>query len=269
MAPATEGEHVEAIARSDSPSVYEAGIPRITARVRRSIGERGLAATGFALADWAVRYATGLPGTARSQRRTFSFNHRDYEYTVHRHKHTWLSERAVEIPIAKALLDDHAGARVLEVGNVLAHYIEAGHPVVDKYERAPGVVNVDVLDLAPTEPLDLILSVSTLEHVGWDDTPRDPARAVHAVAHLKGLLAPDGLLLATVPVGYNPHLVDAIRCGRAGFDEVAAMVRVGRGMRWREVPVDTAWDLPYDRLLYRAPAVLVCFARGRSATMHP
>jgi SAM-dependent methyltransferase len=133
--------------------------------------------------------------------------------------------------------------------------------VLDKYERADGVLNADVLDFRPQERYDLIVSLSTLEHVGWDEEPRDPERAVAAVARLVGMLAPGGTLMATVPVGYHPPLDLAIREGRAGFDAVSALWRDGPG-RWREVPLDEVWDASYDRLLYEAGGVLVCTARA-------
>jgi hypothetical protein len=38
--------------------------------------------------------------------------------------------------------------------------------VLDKYEQAPGVINEDVVSFSPPQKYDLIVSVSTLEHVG-------------------------------------------------------------------------------------------------------
>ena len=88
---------------------------------------------------------------------------------------------------------------------MLSHYMPVAHEVVDKYERAPGVRNVDVLDLPPEPAYDLIVSVSTLEHVGRDERPREPERAVQrARAPARGSCGPGGELFATVPVGYNP-----------------------------------------------------------------
>jgi SAM-dependent methyltransferase len=151
---------------------------------------------------------------------------------------------------------------VLEVGNVLGHYgTERRRDVIDKYERFPGVLNTDVLDFRPEHLYDLIVSVSTLEHVGWDEEPRDPERAAGAVERLRELLAPGGLLVVTVPVGYHPQLDLAIREGRARFDEVAALRHEGSG-RWREVAPNDVWDLAYDRLLYEAGGLLVCTARA-------
>lgn len=107
---------------------------------------------------------------------------------------SWSNERAIEIPLAQERIRQAAGKRILEIGNVLAYYGQVPHEVVDKYERADGVRNIDVVDFHPAAPYDLIISISTLEHVGWDETPRDPAKLLRAVTHLTGLLAPGGEL---------------------------------------------------------------------------
>src|SRR2546430_9278756 len=59
-------------------------------------------------------------------------------------------------------------------------------------------------------PYDLIVSVSTLEHVGYDEDPREPDKAARAVRNLLGLLAPGGTMLATIPIGHNRDLDDAL-----------------------------------------------------------
>ncbi len=151
--------------------------------------------------------------------------------------------------MAERLVERSRGKRVLEVGNVLSHYAPVTHDVVDKYERAPGVRNVDVLDLAPEPAYDLIVTISTLEHVGRDEEPRDPARAIRALEHLRRLLNPGGELFATVPLGYNPDLDRALA---EGPHELRAM----RRRPWREIDPAEAFQCAYDFLVYSASAVL-------------
>ena len=92
--------------------------------------------------------------------------------------------------MAQAEVNRCAGRRILEVGHVLGHYRRQAHVVVDKYEAAPGVLNLDVLDLGDLGPFDLIVAVSTLEHVGHDESPRDPTAAPRAVAALRSAWLP-------------------------------------------------------------------------------
>jgi SAM-dependent methyltransferase len=127
-------------------------------------------------------------------------------------------ERAIEIPWTLARLRDEA--RVLDVGYAFAEpaYLvglveaAAGEPVgVDLAEReVPGLRGVvaDVRDL-PFErgSFEVALLVSTLEHVGRDNTvyglgdERDEGGAARALRELARVLARGGRLLVTVPVG--------------------------------------------------------------------
>ena len=81
--------------------------------------------------------------------KSFEVEGRAYPYTIHPHNFTWTNERAVEISIAEKAIADRPKMRTLEVGNVTQHYFQTKHDVVDKYEKADGVINVDVVDYSP------------------------------------------------------------------------------------------------------------------------
>jgi len=124
-------------------------------------------------------------------------------------------ERAVEIPW---VLARYAGERrVLDVGTVFAEpaYVAGlralAIPDLVTVDLAAGATVVaDVRDL-PFEDgrFDLVLCVSTLEHVGRDnaiydvDAPRDEQGDEAALRELRRVLAPDGRLLVTVPTGVD------------------------------------------------------------------
>ena len=232
----------------------------IPERVPRLVRERGLWWVARRSLTWGAGYALGLPLSLRPPRRTFTLGGREYPYLHHRYHYTWLNERAVEIPIVAAALEERQGARVLEVGHVLSHYLPGGHTVVDKYEHASGVLNVDVVDLPRDRRYELILSVSTLEHVGQDERPPAPERAGQAVRHLVELLEPGGSLLATLPVGYNRVLDEEVRSGALPFTELRALRRMSALNRWEEVPLEAVWAAEYDPLLYTAGGVVVAEA---------
>ncbi|HEX3272673.1 MAG TPA: hypothetical protein VHR15_18660 [Ktedonobacterales bacterium] len=167
-------------------------------------------------------------------RRTFTFQGATYKYLFRRYNSTYGNERAVEIPIAMAEVGKYAEDRVLEVGNVLAHYYPHHHQVVDKYERADGVMNADIVDFQPEKRYDLIVSISTLEHVGWDEEPRDPPKLLRAVERLATLLAPGGKGLITLPIGYNAALDGFLHEGRVPFTSVGYLLRITDDNQWRE-----------------------------------
>ncbi len=194
----------------------------------------------------AARWLT-LPWFRRLHRQPFRFDGGEYEYLVHRYRFTWANERAVEIPIALRLLAEHRPEEVLEVGNVLSHYVETRHRVVDKYDSDPRVEKLDVLEIPRAPRYPLVLSVSTLEHVGWDESPQDPDKFLLAVEHLEACLAPGGRLVFTVPLGYNAWADRLLAEGRVRLTRLACLERVG-DLEWRQVD----WE-GRTRTLYGSP----------------
>jgi hypothetical protein len=189
---------------------------------------------------------------------TFAVDGEKYRYFHHVHRWTWLTERAVEIPLVTRELERQAGQRILEVGNVLSHYVSTGHRVVDKYEPGDGVIAQDVLHIEADGGYDLIISISTIEHVGWDELPRDPAKALAAVDHLRGLLAPTGRLVMTLPVDYHPGLDAALQSGSLNPDRLVALRRDPKANRWTQVEPPEVWGCAYDWLLYCAGGLVLC-----------
>lgn len=126
------------------------------------------------------------------------------------HRTVYGNERIIEIPIAKNFIDTHED--ILEVGNVLSHYFPVSHPVVDKYEtdNYPYLVSEDICDFAPGRKYKNIVSVSTMEHVGFDEPEKDPKKFYKAMEKIKNLLD-GGTFLMTVPWGYNPAVDEFIR----------------------------------------------------------
>jgi len=170
--------------------------------------------------------------------RSFTARGVDYRYFYHPYNQTYSNERAVEIPIVWSIAQRVPPERVLEVGNVLSHYFPTRHDVVDKYERAPGVHNVDVVDFRPPQPYDLIISISTLEHVGFNEKPLEPEKPWRAIGHLQRCLSPQGRLVVTLPVGANPHLDRMLHEGRIPLDDPLCLRRISWDNRWRE----TSWE---------------------------
>jgi hypothetical protein len=133
-------------------------------------------------------------------------------HLARRYNGTWTNERAVEIPLARRFLKTVVGDGA-EVGNVLGHYGIKLSTVVDKYDHAAGITNVDVVEWYPTRPLDYLVSISTIEHVGRDETPRRDTKAVDALSHLIAIMKPEGRLFITAALGHNPALDEVIASG--------------------------------------------------------
>ena len=183
------------------------------------------------------------------QQGSFVFRGETYAYFHHPYNHTWAIERAVEVPMVRRLVERASPHATLEVGNVLGHYFPRHHDVVDRFETGDGVVNQDVIEYRPDKRYELIVSISTLEHVGWDDHPRDPNKVLQAVRHLASLLTPTGTLLFTAAVGYSPFLDELAETGEPAEVAYRCMKRVSSDNRWVEATWNevrgSKYDFPY------------------------
>lgn len=201
---------------------------------------------------------------------TFGFNGRSFEYFRHSYNHASENVRAVEIPIARWVIAEklrrNPRAQLLEVGNVLAHYGEVPWPVLDVREQGATVINVDVMTWQPPRPVDLVVSISTIEHVGFERYAQytAPTRPSAVLARLRGFLAPGGRLFATAPTGYNPALDEELRAGTIGADQIRSMRRVAEPNEWAECSVEEALAMPYRQGKHRWGGGLVIMLCRRS-----
>lgn len=197
----------------------------------------------------------------RISRKTFVFRGKQRFYWIH--PFTLNNERTVEVSIAHALPNNRA-ASVLEVGNVLSNYFSFPHDVVDKYEMTPGVINEDIISYQPGKKYDFIVTLSTLEHVGWDETPREPEKILRAIAHLKKLLNDGGELVATMPLGYNAYVDQLLGTKQTGFDDNFYLKRINSANEWREVPWEEVKGAAYGSPFPCANAIFVGFFRKKN-----
>jgi SAM-dependent methyltransferase len=176
----------------------------------------------------------------------FQVGQRSYPYFVHPYNRTWTNERIVEVPLTMEVVRRYQGKMILEFGNVLGHYESFQHDIVDKYETSAGVINEDVISFEPQAPYDLIVSISTLEHVGWDEYPRDSTKISRALAHLKKCLKPGGFLFMTVPLGYNPEHDEFLRKNPQLFDRMTFIKRQDVANHWSEAKAADSWGARYS-----------------------
>ncbi len=93
----------------------------------------------------------------------------------------------------------------------------------------------------------LIVRISTFEHIGFDENPRDPGKILAAIENTRNLLALAGRAIITLPLGYNSELDDLIREEKILFDEKYYMKRISRLNSWVEVKWDAVCAPAYDK----------------------
>lgn len=178
----------------------------------------------------------------------FTFKGKDYKYFNHIYNHTWNNERRVEIPIIWEIIKDKNPQKILEVGNVLSHYFPTKHGVLDKYEKGKSVINEDVATYKSKKKYDFIVSISTIEHVGWDEPKKDKMKIIQAVNNLKTMLSRNGKIIFTVPLGYNPYMDDIITQKQLELSEQYYLKRISKNNLWKESQLDKN-----TRILYNNP----------------
>ncbi len=187
--------------------------------------------------------------------KTFKFQGRTYKYYCNIYNITWKNERAIEIPIVWEIMKNCRG-KVLEVGNVLSHYHHVTHDIVDKYEKGKGVINHDVVDFSPHKRYDLIVSISTMEHVGWDETPKEPGKVLKSIENLKlNCLAQGGMIIITAPLGHNPELDELLKQGDLGKQYF--MERLTKDNLWKQNNLENIQNTKYDYPFPNANAIVI------------
>jgi hypothetical protein len=194
--------------------------------------------------------------------RTFRCFGQEYSYFIHPYNATWRNERAVEIPILLRFLKEHEDKRILELGNVSEYYLLSSrnpqvHEVVDKYENSPSVINQDFLDYKPSKPFQAFVSISTFEHIGWDEPIKNEKKVESALKHIASVIDSKGSTLVTFPLGYHPYLDQLVKQGQHGFKQMTCLIRVNKANDWQEVDVKDALGRPYGSKFQAANAIFV------------
>lgn len=196
----------------------------------------------------------------------FTFNGLEYHYFYHPYNCTWRNERSVELPIVREETEKLDAERTLELGNVLSHYYEVHHDVVDKHEKGDGIITSDICDFHTAKTYDLIVSISTIEHIGVDEdypvglqTEVQPDKCFRVIQLLKGLLSEKGKLVVTVPLGYNLALDLSLKKDtRSIWTRKAYLKRISKSNKWAEVEETEIHDAKYDSPFNYGNVLAIC-----------
>ncbi len=238
---------------------------RLVDSARFHLGERGVKGVADEVVDVARAYATYPLARRTRAGRTLLFAGRPIPEVMHHYNRAWRNERTVELSLARDFLAGTTPGRTLEIGNVLSHYGPVDHSILDKYEHSPGVINEDIVDFTPEVPYDRVVSISTLEHVGWDERPREPDKVLRAYRNIRTLVGDEGAILLTCPLGQNPHLDEYLHAGEIDFPVQRWLRRISDDNRWEECESEDVKGAKYGEPYRNANAVFVGVAPGPSA----
>lgn len=165
-------------------------------------------------------------------------------------------ERIVEIAVVADLLKNRKFRNCLEVGDTLSNYYKFPHDIIDKYERRRSVINADAYSYDFGKEYDIILSISTIEHIGHDELEKAPEKSILTIKHLIEFLSKDGLLMITVPLRYNDQIDSFVKSNEMKFD-IRFLQRVSFLNDWIEVSEERAFSKDYDFMHFRANSVAI------------
>lgn len=192
---------------------------------------------------------------------SFTFKGKAYKYFFHNYNNTWDNERGVEIALFDAYINELTAQKksILEVGNVLNRYKknDGKWVVVDKFEAGENVINEDILTFNNNQKYDFIFSISTMEHVGFDDDQKDPDKVDAAIQNIKSLLKPGGVYMMSHPLNYNPAFDQKIFANLYGFNEQVYLKRLGY-RNWVESEKEEMQSVKYDTPYNAANGLVVC-----------
>ena len=176
----------------------------------------------------------------------FILNNKEYCMFYHPYNYTWENERCVEIPIVLQYINSliTKETNVLEVGNVFSWYFNWKHDIVDKYDTRDFVIKQDIVDYNPTKKYNIIFSVSTLEHVGYDELDRDSSKITRAYEHMQSLLSSVGSMIITLPLGYG-NVTEILKNNTLKFTKEYFIHRESLYNDWKQIDKEKALNINY------------------------
>ncbi len=187
----------------------------------------------------------------------FKFQNRKLSYLNNPYNDTSFSERSVEIPIALNIVSQYKPHQILELGHVLSYYRKFTHTIVDKFEKDREIIQQDIIDYRPKTKFDLIISVSTIEHIGFDDDKMDPTKIAKTFTHCQKLLKPNGKIFFTAPIGYNPALDRLIFDSNSIFNKLNFLIRSSWNNQWQIATASQVRNLKYASYYNNAQAIVI------------
>lgn len=186
----------------------------------------------------------------------FLFNGKLFNYYLAAYNNTSLNEREIEIPIIIDYIRKFPAQNILEIGNVLSHYFSnVSHDIIDKDEKVDKVINEDIVTYKTDKLYDLIISISTMEHVGMEGDgifKLTEGWVQKGFENVKTLLAPNGKFVFTIPLYFHLELDHLLKTGKLKFDEYYCMERDMESNKWSQIEFSSIKDKPWNNFVQNA-----------------
>lgn len=203
-----------------------------------------------------LMYKIVLPFSFAIFNPSFHLAGKKYNYFIDKENSVY-TERVVELAYILEYLKLQKYENILEIGNVLSKYVKTSHIVLDKYEKGNNIINEDAAFFNNGKKFSSIISISTFEHIGFDEPVFEPGKIKKALNNAINLLEENGELLITVPLGYNPEVEEIIQMQKVSFTKVYFLKRVSKLNLWEETSLEDAVKYPYGSIYPAANAIAI------------
>jgi hypothetical protein len=185
----------------------------------------------------------------------FEYNKEKFKYYIALHNTTFTNEKTIEIPIILDYISKSKNKDVLEIGNVINYYEKVEYDILDKYEKRKGVINSDIIEYKPGKRYDLIISISTFEHIGFDEVTRygenkdilvDQTSLFDAIKNTRNLLNDNGVFVFTAPLGFNNFLDSQLIDNKLKLTETHFLKRISSNNKWIQVKYEDIIGIKYN-----------------------
>lgn len=201
-----------------------------------------------------MRYVKPLLASLKT--RVFEYDGKELPYAKGIYNGAFSNERTIELAIVFDMIKKFEGSKILEIGNVTQNYkIIEDIDILDKYEKGYRVINKDIMKY--DKQYDLIVSISTFEHIGQDEEEKRASKVFDAIEHCKKMLLPGGKLLITIPTCYNVYLDNIVTNNTIGYSKVNCYKRVDEYNRWIKCELSEAKTCAYNAPFHNANGLIV------------
>jgi len=86
-----------------------------------------------------------------------------------------------------------------------------------------------------------------MEHIGWDEEPREPRKILRTLENLRlNCFASGGKMVITLPLGQNPELDKLLDKGKIDLGKQYYMKRISKSKEWIEVEWNDVRNIEYN-----------------------
>lgn len=122
---------------------------------------------------------------------------------------------------------------------------------------APGVINKNALTYKSKNKFDLILAISTFEHIGKDEIKKYPTKIIKVINNLKKQLNKNGKIIFSVPIGYNNDLDKIIQDNQLAINVETYLERNSKINTWINTNKKSAFKRKYNSPYPNANAIMI------------